>query len=99
MCRPSRRHTGPRPPDVDTGKRSPPFSGRKYTSNRPDVFETYAIHLPSGENCAPPSYAAVLTNARSSLPPAVGTSMTSPLVVASIRVVSRIEPSGDTPFG
>ena len=50
---PSRRHLGELPPPVEICH-LPPDAGKlwTYTSDLPDSFELYAIHLPSGENLA-----------------------------------------------
>src|SRR5262245_43235424 len=51
--RPSRDHTGAPPPSMEICVRLPgPGNGRTYTSARPDSSDTYATHLPSGENDA-----------------------------------------------
>ena len=93
---PSRRHTGWSPPSPEITKRcAGPEIVRTDTSGRPDSFDTYAIHRPSGDilasrslklsarrGCAPP-FSSAGTSQMSVLCPAI-TLMSKPRDVQSV---------------
>jgi len=71
----------------------------RYTSCRPDSFEQYATHLPSGENFGDPSSNLVCTSGLGRRSPSKDKEKMSPPASEVRCVKSNVRPSGDQDSG